>query len=52
MKKASNGNALLWFVAAAFAVQITAWILWLNFAGKHRPTEVPLETAPRKAATP
>ena len=42
MKKASNGNTLLWLVAAAFAVQITAWILWLNFASKHRPTEVPL----------
>ncbi len=49
LKRESKGNALLWIVAGAFLVQIAAWTWYFSFAQKHKPREVPLETAPAQA---
>jgi hypothetical protein len=39
---ARRGNRLLWWVTAAFAVQLAAWAAWFALAARHPVADVPL----------
>jgi len=45
-KNTTKGNRLLWIVACVFVVQILAWSVFLHFARKSQPAEVPLSHRP------
>lgn len=42
-----KASRLLWWVVAAFVIQISVWAAWLIFASRHRVEEVPLVTEAR-----
>lgn len=39
---AATRSRLWWWVVAAFAVQLAAWVAWFAIASQHKVEEVPL----------
>lgn len=54
MKKESNDkkNRLFLWVTLAFVIQIMAWCVFVYFAEKSKPQEVPLEHLKQSPAVP
>ena len=46
MKESKPSRLWLWFVAA-FALQLSAWVIWFAIASQHQVAEIPLATTTR-----